>query len=70
MDAAMALCVRGWVRNLPDGSVEMEAEAAPPVLEDLLRRVRTGHPWARVEHVQAIDVASKRDDSEGFDVTF
>ena len=44
----------GRVRNLPDGSVEVEAEAEDRVrLEGLLRALHTGPLAARVEGVEA-----------------
>lgn len=70
LERATRLSVRGWVRNLPDGTVEMEAEADPPVLEDLLSRIRTAHPPARVDRVEVHEEAPRRDEAEGFDVTY
>ncbi len=69
-EAALARDVRGWVRNRPDGSVEMEAEAGLPVLEDLLRHLRTRHPWARVDRVEEMDLAPRGDDAEGFEIAY
>jgi len=44
----------GRVRNLPDGSVEVEAEAEDRMrLEGLLRALRTGPPAADVDGVEA-----------------
>ena len=43
----------GWVRNRPDGSVEVLAEGARPALEALVRYCRRGPRLARVEDVQA-----------------
>jgi acylphosphatase len=50
--AALGLC--GWVRNRPDGSVELEAEGPRSALDELLRQVRTG---PRLSHVEAVDAA-------------
>lgn len=42
--------VHGYVKNLPDGTVEMVAESSPAALEDFLKHVKaTGHPIIRVE---------------------
>ena len=44
----------GRVRNLPDGTVEVEAEAADrPTLEALLQMLHQGPTAARVEGVEA-----------------
>ncbi len=48
---AAALGVRGYVRNLPDGPVEVVAEGERPVLEQLLRALERGPTGAVVERV-------------------
>lgn len=47
--------VHGWVRNLPDGRVEISAEGETEALERFERQVRQGPPGARVEGVEAAD---------------
>lgn len=49
---ADALGLAGWVRNLPDGRVELEAEGPRAVLDELLRHVHGGPPSARVDAVE------------------
>jgi acylphosphatase len=51
-DAARALGVHGWVRNAPDGSVEIEASGGADAMAAFARRVRAGPPWARVAAVR------------------
>jgi len=48
---ARSLELKGCVRNLPDGSVEIEAEGDPDALDRLLEAVRRGPPAARVTDV-------------------
>lgn len=50
---AAALGVTGWVRNLPDGTVETEAEGSEQALRDFLIWLRTGPPASSVETVDA-----------------
>ena len=47
--------VRGWVRNLPDRSVEIAAEGEADAMERFDRAVRTGPPGARVDRVDVND---------------
>lgn len=49
---AQRLGLVGWVRNLPDGTVEVTAEGARAALEQLLSFLHKGPPAARVTHVQ------------------
>ena len=50
---AVDIGVRGWVRNLSDGSVELVAEGSRSQLETLLDAVRSGPADAVVETVDA-----------------
>ncbi len=52
VDEARRLKVAGWVRNLPDGRVEAEAEGDRKALEALVAWCRHGPPSARVERVE------------------
>jgi len=49
---ARRLRVRGIVANLPDGSVEVQAEGDAAALESFLAWLRRGPPGARVHEVQ------------------
>jgi acylphosphatase len=46
---AVELNLTGWVRNLPDGRVEAVVEGDKPALDDLIRRLREGPPFAQVD---------------------
>jgi acylphosphatase len=52
VDEARRLRVAGWVRNLSDGRVEVEAEGGRAALEALVAFCRRGPPAARVEGVE------------------
>lgn len=48
---AEALGLRGFVRNLREGALEVAAEGAQADLEELLRAIRQGPPMSWVERV-------------------
>lgn len=52
---AQRLNLRGWVRNLPDGRVEVLAAGSREALEDLERWLFQGPPGARVDGIQHLD---------------
>ncbi|MGH7832425.1 MAG: acylphosphatase [Candidatus Binatia bacterium] len=56
IDEAVRLRVKGWVRNCPDGSVELIAEGNRKDVDELVSWCRHGAPSARVDH---IDVESE-----------
>ncbi len=64
---AQANGVKGWVRNLSDGSVEAHLEGEAEAVEGLIQRMREGPPGARVSEMEVTTA-----DAEGlasFDVT-
>jgi acylphosphatase len=52
---AMELGVTGWVRNLPDGSVEGLFEGDETAVKALVEWCRSGPPAARVERLDLRD---------------
>lgn len=53
--AATGLGLNGWVRNLPDGSVEVLAQGAPASVKDLAARLTVGPASARVESLESVE---------------
>ena len=51
------LSLHGWVRNNPDGSVELEAEGPAVAIDALRMRVGKGPPASRVEEVSEMVVS-------------
>ena len=60
--------LHGWVRNLPDGRVEAQAEGDAEAIERFERALRQGPPAARVERVEVDHVEPSGRDT-GFTVT-
>ncbi len=53
MDLAARLDLKGWVRNTPDGSVEILAQGKDTSLKKLIELLREGPVLARVSRVDA-----------------
>ena len=49
---AAAAGIDGWVRNLSDGNVEVEAEGLKEVLVNFLETLKTGHSSAYVSEIE------------------
>jgi acylphosphatase len=66
---AKRLGVVGWVRNLADGSVELEAEGAADRIEALVAWCHDGPPAARVDRVTVEDRAATAAERD-FSITY
>jgi acylphosphatase len=58
--SASSLDLAGWVRNTPDGSVEVEAEGNPAEVQRLRALLDDGPSGARVESIEEIAVGSEQ----------
>jgi len=58
--SANALGVRGWVRNVDDGSVEVYAVGTPAQLSELAGLLWKGPRWAEVRGVEEAEAALER----------
>jgi acylphosphatase len=66
-DQASREGVLGWARNLPDGRVEIAAEAEAEALQRFERLLHQGPRGARVDHVEIFDDVPGANES-GFSV--
>jgi acylphosphatase len=57
---ASSMGLLGWVRNLPDGRVEVLVEGEKDRIESLERKLKKGPPLSRVE-----DVRTEWEDDKG-----
>ena len=52
-DIAKEMGITGWVRNLPDGTVEIDAEGKPDILDAFIRNISSAQQgFIRVRSVQ------------------
>jgi acylphosphatase len=56
-DEAHGLGLTGWVRNLSDGNVELEAEGPAEAIDALLAWCAKGPPAARVTNVETKELS-------------
>ena len=65
-EAARREGVSGWVKNLPDGRVEVYAEGDAEAVERVEHKIRRGPPGARIErvHVEAEPPEGRRAEFE------
>ena len=65
---ARAAGVRGWVRNLPNGSVEILAEAPKEVLAQFIEQLKARF----LGYIRSVEVAGEPASGEfkGFDITY
>ena len=59
--------LHGWVRNLPDGRVEIDVEGEADAVERFERNARHGPPGARVSDVHVDDAVPQGRES-GFSI--
>jgi acylphosphatase len=64
---AQRLGLSGWVRNLPTGEVEAEAEGVPQSVAAFVAWCKRGPPSARVETV-AVEDSYVLEDRRGFHI--
>lgn len=67
---AYELGFSGYVRNLPNGDVELEAEASADLLDQLVVALRRGPALSRVDDMKVTDRSSRNDAEEGFRISY
>ncbi|MCI0350983.1 MAG: acylphosphatase [Acidobacteriales bacterium] len=66
---AQQLGVAGWVRNLPNGDVEIETEGSKESIENLIAYVRRGPRSATVSRTE-VEWKEYRGRFERFEITY
>lgn len=68
-EIAKQLGLSGWVRNLPDGKVEILAEGEKEKLERLIEWAKRGPELARVENVE-IEWGEYKGEFDDFEIRY
>ncbi|MBI2193082.1 MAG: acylphosphatase [Planctomycetes bacterium] len=56
---ALILDLRGWVRNLPSGEVELVAQGPEGALKEFEEKITRGPRGSKVEHIEALETAAE-----------
>ena len=67
---ARGLGLAGWVRNLPDGTVELRVRGPAEKLATLRERLREGPPAARVDGISEQELPPGTELPETFEVRY
>jgi acylphosphatase len=66
---ALALGITGWVRNLPDRTVEAVFEGGDEPLRQMMQWCHSGPPGARVDRV-TVKTPAAASDFSGFEIRY
>jgi len=67
---AQKLNLTGWVKNLPDGKVEITVEGGKNILENFLNILKTKHPWARIDDMKILQTEITEKEFSDFNIVF
>lgn len=56
VDNASKLGITGWVRNMADGTVEMEAQGNPDKLDQLFATIKKGNLIIKVDNIDCTEI--------------
>ena len=68
--AAMRKQIRGYVKNLPDGSVEVVAELIDDDLDDFIALLREGSPLSHVDNIVYEEIDDADLVYDGFEIRY
>ncbi len=66
---AKQLGVKGFVRNLPDGTVEVLAEGNEDILKKFLEEIKDGPPLAKVDSIK-VEFLDKEGGFSDFEIRY
>ena len=66
---AKQLGVKGFVRNLPDGTVEVLAEGSEDILKKFLEEIKDGPPLAKVDNIK-VEFLDKEGGFSDFEIRY
>ena len=67
---AADMSIDGWVKNLPNGDVELEAEGEKDTLNSFLSTIQKKHSWARVDNINLDDLPAYNSKKSDFKIIY
>jgi len=67
---ALQLGIKGWVKNMPDGSVRIIASGSVDNVYNLITYIKKGPPGARVESVAVTDYPETAEEFNNFTIRY
>ena len=65
---ASVLDIKGWVKNLTDGRVEVVIQGDKNKVKQMIEKLKTGPSYARVDNIEIKD--QELENFNSFDITF
>ncbi|MFP4020347.1 MAG: acylphosphatase [Halanaerobium sp.] len=65
---ASVLDIKGWVKNLADGRVEVVIQGEKNKVKQMIEKLKSGPSYARVDNIEIKD--QELDNFKSFDITF
>lgn len=65
---ARELGIKGWVKNLQDGTVETVFTGSPENVNTMKERLKEGPPRARVQHIEEVELTTDTDSFQDFSI--
>ncbi len=70
LQVAKELNIKGWVRNLPDGNVEICAAGEESSLEIFIQKIKKGPPLSRVLNIEVTYDECENNDFKDFTIKY
>jgi acylphosphatase len=68
--ALMKKQFKGYIQNLPDGTVEVVAEIFDDEFDDFLNILKEGSPMSRVEDIRYVIIDDVQFNTDGFEIRY
>jgi len=60
--------ITGWVKNMPDGSVRIEAQGAKTLMDIFVRQIKIGPKFSKIQSL-SIEIIEEKSNEKTFVIT-